>query len=163
VGVLGDDLKLDHDFKGHLFDVPTTLSAVAQEFLEENPDIDEKLSSMNSNVNEHKYTKLKKLLEELPHNNADKNDPNTKSDIDDDDNDNDNPENRDDSTRSLLSNHEQVRLTKAQKKFDKYFEGEANIFCYRLAWRLKTNELMDFVKVVEIKRLTPDEKDSTAE
>jgi len=153
VGVVGDDLKRDHDFKGdlHLCDIPTTLAAVAQAFLEEHTDKDVKeLSSKDSDVSKHKYTKLQKLIEELPHNDGDVNDTT--------------PENRDDSTRSLFANREQeIRLTKAQKKFDECFKVEANVFCSRLAWRLKTNELMDIVKVIEIKRLAPDEQDTTTE
>jgi len=144
VGVVGDDLEHDHDFKGdlHLCDIPTTLSAVAQAFLEEHTDEDVKeLSSKNSDVSEHKYTELQKLIKELPHNDGDKNDTNQKDPISKND----------------------IRLTEAQKKFDERFEAEANVFCYRLAWRLKTSKLMDFVKVIEIKRLAPDEQDSTTE
>merc|ERR1712238_366780 len=145
VSILGDDLELNHDFKGDLYlcDVPTTLSAVAHVFLENLTDNDVKELLSNSDVSKHKYTKLQKLLKELAHN---------------DDNDNDSAENRDDSTIP-----EDDRLTKAQKKFDKYFEGETNVFCYRLAWRLQEHNLIDFVKIIEMKRLTPDEQDSTTE
>ena len=145
VSVLGDDLELNHDFKGDLYlcDVPTTLSAVAHVFLENLTDNDVKELLSNSDVSKHKYTKLQKLLKELAHN------------------DNDSEKKRDDSTTSLLP--EDDRLTKAQKKFDKYFEGETNVFCYRLAWRLQEHNLIDFVKIIEMKRLTPDEQDSTTE